>query len=216
MEITKERREELLSGVRPSTSAEKGNWCPDVRSAPDWVKDRVVEIRAALADGRPIPPPTRSWIQGAEQRMLAQAQRALRVVKQTLSQPLRMTLAEVRQLSRQTGRSFEDILYGYSPKISEDRSMRMKLDAISDVIRRDKQTHVEDDLEDDDADWNERKHERAAVSHRAQAQRSSLEKGVLHYNAADAHDYAATHFNRYNSRAARRASKKAMPESMVS
>jgi HK97 family phage prohead protease len=131
--------------------------------------------------------------------------------------PLRMTTAVVKKLSRQTGRSFEDILFGYSPKVSVDRWNRMKLDAITDVVMRAKKD-AEDDLEDDDSDWNERKHERAATKHRTQAQRSTLEKGVQHYYAADLNDYAAQHFNRYNSRAARRASEKAnaMPLSEVS
>src|SRR5713226_2393777 len=99
MEITRERREQLLAGIHPAVSAEKGAWCPDVRSAPAWVQERVVEIRAAQADNRPVPPPTRSWIAGAERRMLEQAQRAVRFVKRVS----KITLSEARTRARSTG-----------------------------------------------------------------------------------------------------------------
>jgi HK97 family phage prohead protease len=135
--------------------------------------------------------------------------------QRTVSAPLKMTLSDVRRLSRETGHSFEDIVFGYSPKISEDRWLKMKLEAIGDVVMRAKKD-TEDDLEDSDSDWDERTHERAAAKHRFVAQHSSLDDAIKHYNAADAHQKAAENFNRTNSRAARRASKKTMPESMVS
>jgi hypothetical protein len=49
----------------------------------------------------------------------------------------KLTLAEVRRLSKSTGRSFEDIVYGYSPKISEDRWLRMRMESITAAVARD-------------------------------------------------------------------------------
>ncbi len=49
----------------------------------------------------------------------------------------KMTLAQVRALARSTGRSFEDIFYGYSPKISEDRWLRMRMASITATVARD-------------------------------------------------------------------------------
>jgi len=147
MEISRERREQLLAGVSPSVSASSktANWCPDVRQAPAWVQERVLEIRVALADGCPIPPPTRSWIQGAEQRMLQQAQRAAHFVNQAVvSLAGKLTWSQALAISKSTGRCVEEVVGGYSPKISEDRFLRMKLEAIGEIIQRSKK-ETEDD-----------------------------------------------------------------------
>jgi hypothetical protein len=53
--------------------------------------------------------------------------------------PAKMTMDRVRFLSKQTGRSFEDIVYGYSPRISEDRWLRMRMESITAIVTRDAQ-----------------------------------------------------------------------------
>jgi hypothetical protein len=48
----------------------------------------------------------------------------------------KMTIAELRRLSKSTGRPMEEIAYGYSPKISQDRWLRMKMENYAAVIAK--------------------------------------------------------------------------------
>jgi hypothetical protein len=81
--------------------------------------------------------------------MLEQAQRAVRVVKQVAG----TTLSEARTLARSTGRSFEDLLYGVSPKISQDSWLRMRLNSASRRIASDNIAAAESRAALEDATW---------------------------------------------------------------
>src|SRR5271169_230786 len=39
-------------------------------TAPDWAKDRILEIRSAIIEKRSIPAPSRSFVDGCEKRSL--------------------------------------------------------------------------------------------------------------------------------------------------
>lgn len=70
--ITETRRAQLLAGysLESIAAGDKPLWT-DVRSAPRWAQDRIVEIRSALAENRPVPASTREYIQAAERRAAA-------------------------------------------------------------------------------------------------------------------------------------------------
>jgi hypothetical protein len=110
MNISKEKRDQLLAGVGNQAAAEFGTWWTDARSAPQWAQDRIVEIRAALDAKQPIPPPTREWVAGAEKRYAAAvaAGRFARKVLAPITKKNGTYLAEVRRMSKETGCSFED------------------------------------------------------------------------------------------------------------
>lgn len=72
--ITPERRTQLLAGYSLDSISKGDKPCwTDVRSAPKWAQDRIVEIRAALADNKPVPPPSREFNRAAERRAAAAA-----------------------------------------------------------------------------------------------------------------------------------------------
>lgn len=69
MEMTQERRELLLRGFEAKAySTGDSPMFTDVRNAPKWAQDRIVEVRAALVEKKPVPPPSRDFIQGCERR----------------------------------------------------------------------------------------------------------------------------------------------------
>jgi hypothetical protein len=82
MEITPERRAQLLAGYTRDASAkgDKPLWT-DVRSAPKWAQDRIVEIRAALADNKPVPAYTPAELDAIHKRVLEQQARSIREAK---------------------------------------------------------------------------------------------------------------------------------------
>lgn len=113
MNISKEKRDQLLAGVGNQAAAEFGTWWTDARSAPQWAQDRIVEIRAALDAKQPIPPPTREWVAGAEKRYaaaVAAGRFAKKVLAPITNRLTSMPIAEVRKLAAETGLSFEDVL----------------------------------------------------------------------------------------------------------
>jgi len=107
MNVDESKREMLLAGVNPAKSAESGYWCPDVRSAPDWVKERLYEVRLAMSEKRAIPAPSAEWCRGAEKRY-ALAVATGRFVAPITRRRANTELQEVRRLSKETGLSFQD------------------------------------------------------------------------------------------------------------
>jgi hypothetical protein len=104
-----QKREMLLAGVNPAQSAETGYWCPDVRSAPDWVKERLYEVRLAMSEKRAIPAPSAEWCRGAEKRY-AHAVATGRFLAPITRRRANTELQEVRRLAKATNGacSFEE------------------------------------------------------------------------------------------------------------
>lgn len=105
-------------------------------SAPQWVKVYITEFRTAALEKRSMSPAyLQSFHNGCEQRSLSLRREVRKVLAPITGR--KMSLAEAKRLSRSTGRSLEDIVYGYSPKISEERWLRMKLADITARVVRD-------------------------------------------------------------------------------
>ena len=88
MEPTQEQRQELLEGdERRAERKLSPLGFGDATTAPDWARERIIEIRSAIVEKRAVPAPTRSWTAGAEKRSLArtaQGTRALNFVNRLL------------------------------------------------------------------------------------------------------------------------------------
>lgn len=224
MEITAERREQLLKGYDSASSAagEAPPWS-DVTKAPRWVQDRVCEIRAALADKRPVPPPSRDYVQAAEMRtQIAAFNRTHSPVILPRRRPTG-TLSDA-QLRAEFDRIGEQIRVDalkdpslravkfVNGRWERDFEKEKELDL---VALRKKNTEDDQDL-DDDSDWSSERHARVAAKHRFVAQHSSLDDACKHYACADGHQAAADKFSRETSRKARKASRLAFPESVIS
>jgi hypothetical protein len=220
MEITKQRREQLLQGY-PSERAATGevpHWT-DVTKAPQWVQDRVCEIRAALADKRPVPPPSRDYVAAAEMRMqIAAFNRTYSPTIVPRRRPAQtMTDAQLRAEFDRIGEQIRvDALKDPACRAVRFVNGRWERDFEWERLHPlEVRKKVEDELDDDD-DWNDRAHAKAAAKHRFVAQHSSLDDACKHYVCADAHQKAADDFNRENSRKARKVSRLAFPESVIS
>jgi len=220
--ITAERREQLLRGVDISVSAgSKGvRWCPDASSAPKWAADRIVEVRAALADGKPVPPPSRSYVRDAEQRMSMREQIARFAKRVFRPTPVAtMTDAQLRAEADRLGEVIrQDAIKDPNCRAVKlvDGRFERDFDKERELNLRKKDTEAELEDSDSDDDWNDRAHARAASKHRFVAQHSSLDDAVKHYKCADAHQQAADNFTRENSRKARKVSRESFPESVIS
>jgi hypothetical protein len=224
MEITQQKREQLLRGIEASASASgSARWCPDARSAPKWAADRIVEIRAAILDGRPVPPPSRDYVQAAEMRtQIAAFNRTHSPVILPRRRPTG-TLSDA-QLRAEFDRIGEQIRVDalkdpslravkfVNGRWERDFEKEKELDL---VALRKKNTEDDQDL-DDDSDWSSERHARVAAKHRFVAQHSSLDDACKHYACADGHQAAADKFSRETSRKARKASRLAFPESVIS
>jgi hypothetical protein len=72
--LTVEQRAELLMGddERAVRNLPKLGWA-DASCAPAWAQARILEVRSAIVESRPIPAPSREFIAGAEQRSAALA-----------------------------------------------------------------------------------------------------------------------------------------------
>jgi hypothetical protein len=228
MEITQERREQLLRGVDPSASAYGERWCPDARSAPRWAQDRIVEVRAAILDGKPVPPPSRAYVQAAEMRQqIAHFNRTHASVMVPRRRPAAkpssvLSIDEARRLAKEYGVSFEDVTVARSLEKTagvplEDTLARIRLRADAARIRKAQELEDEDEFKDDpDEDWDADRHSRTATRHRVLAQKSNFEDGCAHLKCADAHSHASNNFSTDNSRKARTTSRLAFPESVIS
>jgi hypothetical protein len=207
--ITEQRREQLLAGFDLASSAcgDKPIWS-DVRKAPAWVQQRVAEIRAARAENKPDPPPTREWIAGAEKRFREARHRvALRHLEAHVQRPAvlraQLTAAQLLALSKRTHQSFEDILFGKSPKVNEDAWLRERAANYGELILKDAKRLDDDDstFDDNDDDFNfdfddddaPKKHKRKAESHRTLAHKAvDVFAALPHFRAADLHEAAAS------------------------
>jgi len=111
-------------------------WCKVDDNAPEWVKVYVTEFRSAALEKRCMSPAyLQTFRTGCEQRSLALGREVRKILRPITA--WKMSLAEAKRLSRSTGRSLEDIVYGYSPKISEDRWLRMRMESITARVARD-------------------------------------------------------------------------------
>jgi hypothetical protein len=105
-------------------------------SCPQWARVHITEWRTAVLEKRSMNPAiVRTFIADCEQHWLAFGRELRKVLAPITSR--KMSLAEAKRLSRSTGRSLEDIVYGYSPKISEERWLRMRLESITATVARD-------------------------------------------------------------------------------
>ena len=104
------------------------------------MRDYIRAVRQAVIDKRPLSQRiSETFNRNCEIRSMGSPE-TRRAVNRILSPITRkLTLAEIRLLSKQTGRSFEDIVYGYSPRISEDRWLRMRMESITAIVTRDAQ-----------------------------------------------------------------------------
>lgn len=68
MELTNEQRQ-LLEGdeERAARNLPKLGWA-SAASAPDWAKQRILEVRSAIVEKRSVPAPSREYLAGAERR----------------------------------------------------------------------------------------------------------------------------------------------------
>ena len=113
MQITQERREQLLAVTSPMEwSTGKAPCWPDVRqslSSPDrkWAADRIAEVRLCLAEHRAVPAPSSDWVRNAEQRC-ALRDRAARLAAPIIRR-VNSSFDELRLIGRKTGMSLEDI-----------------------------------------------------------------------------------------------------------
>jgi hypothetical protein len=171
-------------------------WINVSLKAPEWVKEYVCEYREAVLEKRQMKPNLlRAFIQGCEKR--SQLSLATRGRRPALPAPL--TAAQVRALAKRTGQSFQDILFGKSPKVNEDSWLRERLANYGALILKDAKRYNDDDLTDDDTDtwdWDdddaEKKHRKAATAHRTLAHKQSDVFAALpQFRAADLHDAAA-------------------------
>jgi hypothetical protein len=164
--MTQERKQQLLAG---------NDHRSDARSAPAWAQERIVEIRNALAEGRPIPPPSPAWVAEAEKRYAAARHKvALRHLAEHTTKPTPSAAALAS---------------------AEDEWLRKRAADVAETIRADAaRSHDDEDDPDDpfDDDYDKEDHERCAESHRNLARKAkSLDEACAHYNAADAHARAA-------------------------
>lgn len=220
--ITEQRREQLLAGfdVAASSCGDKPIWS-DVRKAPAWVQQRVAEIRAARAENKPDPPPTREWIAGAEKRYReARHKVALRHLAAHTARPVvaaQLTAAQVIAIAKRTGQSLEDVRFGKSPKVNEDAWLRERAANYGELILKDAKRFDDDDSafdDDDDDDWDwddddsEKKHRRCAEAHRTLAQKApDVFASIPQSRAASLHDVAATKRDRESHFAAQSATR---------
>jgi hypothetical protein len=227
MELTAERREQLLKGYDSARSAagEAPHWS-DVTNAPRWVQDRILEIRVARADNKPVPPPSRDYVAAAEMRMQIAAfnerHKTPTVIPRTRpaakkSSTVTLSSDEARKLAKEYGVSLQDVVVARSLEQTagvplEDTLNHIKLRAVTARVERAQK--LED--EEDDDEWDSDRHAREANRHRTLARKSSLDIAVKHYSCGDAHQKAADDFTYENSRKARKASRLAFPESVIS
>jgi hypothetical protein len=209
-------------------------WLALPESAPSWVRQFVSEFRyAALAERRMSPTFMRAFVQDAEQRssMREQIERFNRTHAPIIprsrpatkkSPTVTLSSDEARKLAKEYGVSLQDVVVAQSleqtagvPK--EDTLARIRLRADAARIARAKQLQDEDDFSDDpDDEWDADRHAREATRHRTLAQKSNFEDGCAHLKCADAHSYASNNFSTDNSRKARKRSRLAFPESVIS
>jgi hypothetical protein len=204
-------------------------WLALPESAPSWVRQFVSEFRyAALAERRMSPTFMRAFLQDAEQRsaMREQIERFNRTHapiiprhRPVTKKPSTVTLSsdEARKLAKEYGVSLQDVVVARSLEQTagvplEDTLNHIKLRAVTARVERAQK--LED--EEDDDEWDSDRHAREANRHRTLARKSSLDIAVKHYSCGDAHQKAADDFTYENSRKARKASRLAFPESVIS
>ncbi len=182
-------------------------------TAPAWAKERILEIRSAVVAKRPIPAPSRQFIEGCEKRAALAASttrhiRTLPPTKQSLEQqfiaangydpmlPKYRAARQAVEIQRdalvaqiaEKRRAADNALWNdFSPEGTE--SLRRE------VVKRGI-TLAEDgpgfDCPASSVSASKDDHERAAEEHRCLARRcQSSEDYVKHLDAAEAHDAAA-------------------------
>jgi hypothetical protein len=113
MEITMERREQLLAGysLESITKGDKPSWT-DVRSAPKWAQDRIVAVRAALVEKRAVPDYTPTELDALHKRVLEQQARSIREAQDSGAREdaeLRARLAAIGEtLKREAAEAADD------------------------------------------------------------------------------------------------------------
>lgn len=112
MEITVERREQLLAGysLESITKGDKPSWT-DVRSAPKWAQDRIVEVRAAIVEKRAVPDYTPTELDAIHKRVLAQQARSIREAKESGAREdaeLRARLAAIGETLKREAAEVQD------------------------------------------------------------------------------------------------------------
>jgi hypothetical protein len=204
-------------------------WLALPESAPSWVRQFVSEFRyAALAERRMSPTFMRAFVQDAEQRssMREQIERFNRTHAPIIprsrpatkkSPTVTLSSDEARKLAKEYGVSLQDVVVARSLEQTagvplEDTLNHIKLRAVTARVERAQE--LED--EEDDDEWDSDRHAREANRHRTLARKSSLDIAVKHYSCGDAHQKAADDFTYENSRKARKASRLAFPESVIS
>jgi hypothetical protein len=204
-------------------------WLALPDTAPSWVRSFVTEFRtAALAERRMSPTFMRAFLQDAEQRsaMRDQIERFNRTHAPIIprsrpaakkSSTVTLSSDEARKLAKEYGVSLQDVVVARSLEQTagvplEDTLNHIKLRAVTARVERAQE--LED--EEDDDEWDSDRHAREANRHRTLARKSSLDIAVKHYSCGDAHQKAADDFTYENSRKARKASRLAFPESVIS
>jgi hypothetical protein len=215
-----------------SENREKG-WSALPDTAPSWVRSFVTEFRtAALAARRMRPEFMRAFIRDSEQRsaMRQQIERFNKIYRPTIIPRTRVVTKssstissdEARRLAHEFSLPLEEIFVARTlevcsgiPIVDTLNRIRLRYDAAR--IKRGAELAENDWPEDDkDDDWDDERHAREATRHRVLAMKSNFDDGVKHLKCADAHAYASNNFSTESSRRARKASRLAFPESVIS
>jgi hypothetical protein len=209
-------------------------WLALPDSAPSWVREHVTEVRSAALNERPVNPKfLHAYVQAAEQRsaMREQIERFNRTHAPIIprsrpsakkSPTVTLSSDEARKLAKEYGVSLQDVVVARSleqtagvPTVDTLARIRLRADAAR--IARAKQLEDEDEFKDDpDDEWDADRHAREATRNRTLAQKSNFEDGCAHLKCAEAHANASNNFSTDNSRKARKASRLAFPESVIS
>jgi hypothetical protein len=192
------------------------NWMEFPATAPDWVKRHCIEHRAAQLEKRAVDPRYLAQYANDAERRYRAAVAAGRL------KPIRrngLTLDEVRAIAKRTGTSFEEVLFGKSPR-NVDAWYRQRLADIGAVILKDaakRSSEDEDPLDDDpdDFSWDDedapKKHKRKAAAHRHLAHKATdCFAASPHFRAADLHDAAADNNRSFSAHAAAQAASRAL------
>jgi hypothetical protein len=208
-----ELRNKLLSYSEP-----EGFPCAIPTHLPPHMLDYMAEMRLARIENRSVAAFAYREYAVACDRLHPNASR---VARRPISR-VQEGLNELRRLSRATGLSFEAIIDARAMAKSSGRNLddllnTLKMQQVTKTLQRAKELQADDDEDDPNKDGDGigedarsvRAHERATDQHRCIASKSALARAEKHYQASDAHGFAAANFTPHNSRAARRASRAA-------
>lgn len=106
MQLTIEQRQ-LLEGdeKRAQRNAPLMGWS-DASRAPDWAKERIIQIRSAIVEKRAIPAPSGTYIAAAERRSLTAIGRTAVAFGKKLFSPSKPSLREDPEWQRTVQAAF--------------------------------------------------------------------------------------------------------------